>query len=74
MSIVRWLTPLTLYRQWAWTLFEATVPVPHSTGKLDLCCRAVDSSYNTQPQTYESTWNLRGVLNNAWHHVPVEAQ
>ena len=71
---MRDLKPPGFGRQWAWTLWEATVPVPNKTGQLDLCCRAVDSSYNTQPQTYESTWNLRGVVNNAWHRVTAVAQ
>ena len=34
----------------------------------------VDASYNTQPENMESVWNLRGVINNAWHHVNVEAK
>ncbi len=37
------------------------------------CCDQVDASYNTQPESKEAVWNLRGVINNAWHHVQVEA-
>lgn len=34
--------------------------------------RAVDSSYNSQPDSVAAIWNLRGVVNNAWHRVRVE--
>ena len=28
--------------------------------------KAVDSSHNSQPETFENIWNLRGVLSNAY--------
>ena len=57
-------------RQYAWTQWEATVPVaPGSTGRVELCCKATDASYNTQPESYEQAWNLRGVICNAWNRV-----
>lgn len=28
---------------------------------------AVDDSYNVQPDTVPGVWNLRGMVNNAWH-------
>lgn len=37
--------------------------------KLKILCKAVDSSYNTQPQSYDYIWNVRGINNNAWHSV-----
>lgn len=59
-------------RAWAWTLWEATLPVPEGfTGPLDLVCKATDASYNTQPETAASVWNIRGLANNAWHRVAV---
>ena len=61
-------------RAWAWTLWQATVPVPGDVsgrGNLRLLCKAVDSAYNTQPETAGPIWNLRGVLNNAWHDVAI---
>jgi sulfite oxidase len=57
-------------RAWAWTLWEATVPLP-SKGKAELVCKAVDTSYNVQPDTSGSIWNLRGCLSNAWHRVHI---
>lgn len=59
----------SLTRAWAWTLWELDVQVPEGAEKLEVLCKAVDSSYNTQPDTTENIWNLRGVLNNAWHRV-----
>ena len=60
------------FRAYAWSLWEATVPIPEGTkGKVELVCKAVDISYNVQPDSVEGIWNLRGVLNNAWHRVNV---
>jgi sulfite oxidase len=72
--------PLT--RSWAWTLFSATVPLPapstnpedaqnSNRTKHEIVCKAVDSSYNSQPDTTAPIWNLRGVLSHSWHRVHV---
>lgn len=62
----------TQYRAWAWTLWEATVEIPKdSYNEVELISKAVDISYNVQPDTVEGIWNLRGVLNNAWHRIVV---
>lgn len=60
-------------RAWAWTLWEATLPLPQGfTGPLELVCKATDASYNTQPETANSVWNIRGLANNSWHCVTVQ--
>mmetsp|Transcript_24856 Transcript_24856/g.40306 ORF Transcript_24856/g.40306 Transcript_24856/m.40306 type:complete len:574 (-) Transcript_24856:92-1813(-) len=63
-------------RAWAWTLWEAEVDIPKELckpgQKLDVVCRAVDSSMNSQPEKLDSVWNLRGIMNNSYHHVHVE--
>lgn len=41
--------------------------------KLELVCRAVDAAMNTQPSELEAVWNLRGIVNNAYHRIPVNA-
>eukprot|EP01084_Bolivina_argentea_P309155 534727_1 len=70
-----------LHRTWAWTLWEVEIPVPQlpseattSNGRktIELVCRAVDSSYNTQPE--KPIWNMRGVISNGWHRVPLEVE
>ncbi|XP_044851409.1 sulfite oxidase, mitochondrial isoform X3 [Mauremys mutica] len=58
-------------RAWAWRLWRLTAPVPPDAAELDIVCKAVDASYNVQPDTVEPIWNLRGVLSNAWHRVRV---
>lgn len=39
--------------------------------KVEIWAKAVDSSYNVQPEEFKNIWNLRGVLSNAYHRVPV---
>ncbi len=59
-------------RQWAWTLWEATVPLPKGhKGPLQLAVKATDTSYNTQPENASAVWNIRGMANNSWHRVNV---
>ncbi|KAG8197175.1 hypothetical protein JTE90_011333 [Oedothorax gibbosus] len=64
-----------LYRCWAWTLWHIEIPVQAKDGtELQIICKAVDSSYNVQPDSFPAIWNLRGVLGNAWHRVNVKLQ
>lgn len=59
-----------LDRQYAWTQWSVTLPVELTKqDNVQLICKAVDSHYNVQPDTVAPIWNLRGVLNNAWHRV-----
>lgn len=57
---------------WAWKLWEITAPLPPEMQELEIVCKAVDNSYNMQPDTVSPIWNLRGVLSNAWHRVRVK--
>lgn len=59
-------------RAWAWTLWEATLPLPEGhSGPLELVCKATDAAYNTQPEDASAVWNIRGLANNSWHRVTV---
>ncbi|KAJ3018671.1 UNVERIFIED_CONTAM: hypothetical protein HDU68_011043 [Siphonaria sp. JEL0065] len=63
-------------RVWAWTHWEAEVPVVvdnKSNVPVEIVVKAVDTSYNEQPQSFDSTYNVRGVLVSAWHRVKTEA-
>jgi sulfite oxidase len=68
-------------REWAWTRWEAEVPVDgfqkgnkaQDVKEVELVCKAVDTSYNEQPEKFESVYNVRGVLVSAWHRVKVKA-
>ncbi|KAK6621588.1 hypothetical protein RUM44_001395 [Polyplax serrata] len=57
-------------RHWSWTLWSILLPVPESN-KVEIWAKAVDSAYNTQPESIENIWNLRGVLTNAYHKIQV---
>lgn len=60
-------------RRWAWTQWTIEWPKDKlPPGKPEFVCKAVDEGYNTQPQTFDATWNFRGLLGNAWHRVSLE--
>ncbi|XP_040839871.1 sulfite oxidase, mitochondrial [Ochotona curzoniae] len=59
-------------KAWAWRLWQLQAPVPAGQKELNIVCKAVDDSYNVQPDTVAPIWNLRGVLSNAWHRVRVQ--
>ncbi|KAF2905039.1 hypothetical protein ILUMI_01140 [Ignelater luminosus] len=59
-------------QHWAWTLWSARIPIPKGSKNIEIWAKAVDSSYNTQPESFKNIWNLRGVLSNAYHRVPAE--
>ncbi|KAM9813858.1 sulfite oxidase, mitochondrial [Neosynchiropus ocellatus] len=63
-----------LGQAWAWKLWEVTAPLPPQAQGLEIICKAVDNSYNMQPDTVGPIWNLRGVLNNSWHRVRVKVR
>ena len=58
-------------RAWAWSLWQVDIPLPESGQTVELCCKAVDDSYNVQPDSAPPIWNLRGCLSNAWHRVNI---
>eukprot|EP00899_Mesostigma_viride_P006376 jgi/Mesvir1/1573/Mv14544-RA.3 len=72
-------------RHWALRRWHANLTVPaiksEKSGKdgqsgtvrrkLQLVCKAVDRSYNVQPERFEPIYNVRGVLSNAWHRVDI---
>ncbi|RUS78220.1 hypothetical protein EGW08_014034 [Elysia chlorotica] len=61
----------TPYHSYAWTLWEADIPLPEGATQTQLVVKAVDVSYNVQPDSVAGIWNLRGCLSNAWHRVNV---
>jgi sulfite oxidase len=64
-------------RAWAWTFWSCTIPLTEEakkSGEIEVVCRAVDSSFNSQPERKDLCWNVRGILNNSWHHVTLPIQ
>lgn len=59
-------------RHYGWTLWTARLPVAENAKTVEIWAKAVDSNYNVQPETFENTWNLRGVLSHAYHRVKVD--
>lgn len=58
-------------RHYAWTLFTARVPIEKGQTFVEVWSKAVDSNYNCQPETFKNTWNLRGVVSNAYSRLGI---
>lgn len=71
--------PCTGHKAWAWKrwryLGHLDTPPALAKGERPQCTevvvKATDNSYNTQPETHSSIFNVRGNLANAWHRVIV---
>ncbi|XP_035901193.1 sulfite oxidase isoform X1 [Anopheles stephensi] len=62
-------------RHWSWSLWSAKVPVKAGQkGPIEILSKAVDSNYNTQPESFANIWNLRGVVGNAYSRVKVNVK
>ena len=67
---------MMLSRHWSWTLWEADIEIPEAArtdGSFKVAVRAVDADYAEQPEDPAQLWNIRGVLNNAWHRIKLHA-
>lgn len=53
-------------KTWHWVLWELDAVL---SPPCELVVKAVDEASSTQPESWSSIWNLRGVLNNSWHRV-----
>ena len=59
-------------RAWAWVLWECdNIPaIVCEDGKsVELSCKGVDMAFNTQPESSDGMWNVRGLGNNSWYRV-----
>uniref|UniRef100_A0A7E4VDB3 Sulfite oxidase n=1 Tax=Panagrellus redivivus TaxID=6233 RepID=A0A7E4VDB3_PANRE len=61
-----------VHHMWGWTLWRATVPIPEGKESFQVVCKATDRAYNTQPETPGALWNVRGLLNTAWHRINIQ--
>jgi sulfite oxidase len=55
--------------RWSWRLWRRSIML--APGSHELVVRAWDRAGQTQPQSIEETWNVKGYVNNAWHRVTV---
>ena len=60
-------------RDWSWKRWKYTVPEMKLYGAT-VVVKAIDSSYNGQPEYHEATYNKRGHLTAAWHRVKYDPQ
>lgn len=65
---------------WAWVFFEKNIVLPEKVQKqlnegkavdLELCSKALNTSWNVQPQNAEPNYNAHGCCVNHWYRVPV---
>ncbi|KAI9004236.1 Oxidoreductase, molybdopterin-binding domain-containing protein [Gaertneriomyces semiglobifer] len=51
---------------YSWTHWSAQIAPAVGTEKISVICKAVDESYNVQPDSWSGIFNFRGILANAW--------
>jgi sulfite oxidase len=60
--------------RYAWTLWSVDLDIDQDNTNdrtVELCVKAIDEAYNSQPDSIDPIWNIRGLLNNAWHRVQI---
>lgn len=67
------------HKSWGWTLWEAVVKVPRDASgnrakSMEVCAKAVDVACNSQPESWDSIWNIRGLGSNAWPRVKLDVR
>ena len=58
-------------RHYGWTIWSASLKIPDDVHDVEIWSKAVDSSYNVQPESFENIWNLRGLLSNAYFKLKI---
>jgi sulfite oxidase len=56
-------------KSWSWRRWSHSLPSKSLNG--NVCVKATDDGYGTQPESFEANWNLRGNLATSWHKIPV---
>jgi sulfite oxidase len=56
---------------WTWVLWQADLEL--APGRHTIMVRATDASGIAQPPNIDTTWNVKGYNNNAWHQVTIDA-
>src|SRR5690606_14925842 len=57
------------YRHWVMCRWKIDIPIWELASSRELVVRAWDASFNTQPE--HRTWNLLGMMNNAWYRLKI---
>jgi sulfite oxidase len=62
-------------RNWAWVQFAADIELPADVRKqlkegrkveIQVCSKAIDGDFNSQPESMRATWNVLGICVNHW--------
>jgi sulfite oxidase len=58
-------------KRWAWTMWSIgwSKDEIKPGQETEFVVKATDDAYNTQPQSFDSIWNFRGLCANAWHSM-----
>jgi sulfite oxidase len=59
-------------KAWCWKRWRYS-GLKRDVGKTAVLVKATDEAYNTQPENYESIYNVRGNLATAWHRIELES-
>lgn len=63
-------------KQWAWTIWKYKYHLSQDNmnpdKQLKIMCRAMDSSFNSQPDDVKHIANGTQYLNNSWHRIMIE--
>lgn len=59
-------------KPFVWRLWEADCTLRR--GVHELICRAIDDGGNAQPDDPQTTWNVKGYLNNCWDRISVRVE
>ena len=60
-------------QHFGWSLWKASIPFKVTGDSVEVWCKAVDSNYNSQPESFKNIWNLRGINSNAYHKITLKA-
>ena len=60
-------------KHFGWTLWSASIPISVQENEVEVWCKAVDSNYNSQPESFANIWNLRGINSNAYHRIKINS-
>lgn len=59
-------------KAWCWKRWRYS-GLKRDVGKTEVLVKATDETYNTQPENYDSIYNVRGNLSTAWHRIKLES-
>ena len=59
-------------KEWCWTLWKIKYEIEERNKVRNIMCRAIDSSFNSQPNDVKHIVNGTIYLNNSWHCINIQ--